>query len=76
MIDNKEYKSSFFTEKEIKEMGHVQRMAKLMETKEISIKELSWHIHYTGEEIYRVYMELDYNKELVDEAIAFLESLF
>lgn len=71
-----EYKSSFFTEEQLREMAHAQKMVDLMEEKNISIEQLSWHVHFTGQEIYEVMNQLKYREELVDEAISFLENSF
>ncbi|RXK19076.1 hypothetical protein [Macrococcus sp. DPC7161] len=68
--------SSFFTEEELTEMRHAGKMVELMAEKNISIEQLSWHVHFTGQEIYEVMNELSYKKELVDEAISFLENSF
>ena len=69
-------RESFFTEQQLMEMEHAEKMVDLMQEKNITIEQLSWHVHFTGQEIYEVMNELSYKKELVDEAILFLENSF
>lgn len=68
--------TSFFTEEQLSNMDHANKMVELMERKGITIEQLSWHVHFTGQEIYEVMNELSYNKILIDEAISFLTTSF